>query len=62
MHEPQSPGKPHAALLHSRPHFAQVLGRRFRGALRAGTGSGNIMAYGNPRGDWKLDTGSGNVP
>ena len=35
--------------------------KNLKGLLRANTGSGDIKATGSPTGDWKLETGSGNV-
>ena len=35
--------------------------RDLHGALRAGTGSGDIKVGGSPEGEWKLETGSGNI-
>jgi DUF4097 and DUF4098 domain-containing protein YvlB len=32
-----------------------------KGAVKAQTGSGNIVAQGDPTGEWKLRTGSGSV-
>ena len=34
---------------------------RCAASLHAETGSGDITAFGEPGGDWKLETGSGNV-